>query len=96
MYQQNARRVNQFSYPGWVAYLSMEAALGLILVLPANLWILRGLEGLIQFHDIVIPIRTISILNPLTFSLNLITGPLVCVGLGVALRIFLSKRTVTI
>jgi len=94
MYQQNARRVNQFSYPGWVAYLSMEAALGLILVLPANLWILRGLEGLIQFHDIVIPIRTISILNPLTFSLNLITGPLVCVGLGIVLRIFLSKRTV--
>ena len=94
MYQQNARRVNQFSYPGWVAYLSMEAALGLILVLPANLWVLRGLEGLIQFHDIVIPIRTISILNPLTFSLNLITGPLVCVGLGIVLRIFLSKRTV--
>ena len=94
MYQQNARRVNQFSYPGWVAYLSMEAALGLILVLPANLWILRGLEGLIQFHDIVIPIRTISILNPLTFTLNLITGPLVCVGLGVALRILLSKRTI--
>ena len=94
MYQQNARRANQFSYPGWVAYLSMEAALGLILVLPANLWVLRGLEGLIQFHDIVIPIRTISILNPLTFSLNLITGPLVCVGLGIVLRIFLSKRTV--
>src|SRR6266581_1119756 len=90
MYQQNARRANQFSYPGWVAYLSMEAALGLILVLPANLWVLRGLEGLIQFHDIVIPIRTISILNPLTFSLNLITGPLVCVGLGIVLRIVMS------
>jgi hypothetical protein len=94
MHQQNTRRANQFSYPGWVAYLSMEAALGLILVLPANLWVLRGLEGLIQFHDIIIPIRTISILNPLTFSLNLITGPLVCVGLGVVLRIFLSKRSV--
>jgi hypothetical protein len=94
MYQQSARKANQFSYPGWVAYLTMEAALGLILVLPANLWVLRGLEGLIQFHDIVIPIRTISILNPLTFSLNLITGPLVCVGLGVVLRIFLSKRSV--
>lgn len=94
MYQQNARRSNQFSYPGWVAYLSMEAVLGLILVLPANLWVFRGLEGLIQFHDIVIPIRTILILNPLTFSLNLITGPLVCVGLGVALRLFLSKRSI--
>ena len=94
MYEQGTCRANQFIHPGWVAYLSMEVALGLILVLPANLWVLRGLEGLIQFHDIVIPIRTISILNPLTFSLNLITGPLVCVGLGVVLRIFLSKRTV--
>jgi hypothetical protein len=94
MHQQGVRRANQFPYPGWVAYLSMEAALGLILVLPANLWVLRGLEGLIQFHDIIIPIRTISILNPLTFSLNLITGPLVCVVLGVVLRIFLSKRSV--
>lgn len=96
MYRQNASTTNQSSHLGWVAYLSMEAALGLVMVLPANLWVLRGLEGLLQFHDIVIPIRTISILNPLTFSLNLITGPLVCVGLGIALRIFLSKRTVTI
>ncbi len=88
------RSANQLLYPGWVSFLTMEAALGLILVLPANLWILRGLEGLIQFHNIVVPIRTISILNSLTFTLNLITGPLICVGLGIALRIFLSKRTV--
>ncbi len=98
MYQQNAstanQSANQSSHPGWVTYLSMEAALGLVLVLPANLWVLRGLEGLLQIHDIVIPIRSISILNPLTFSLNLITEPLVCVGLGIVLRIFLSKRTV--
>ena len=94
MHQQSVRSANQSSYPGWAAYLSMEAALGLVLVLPANLWVLRGLEGLLQFHDIVIPIRTISILNTLTFSLNLITGPLVCVGLGAALRIFLSKRMI--
>jgi len=93
-YQQSTRRADQLSYPGWVAFLSMEAALGLILVLPANLWVLRGLEGLLQFHAIVIPIRTISILNPPTFALNLITGPLVCVVLGIALRIFLSKRTI--
>jgi hypothetical protein len=94
LYRQNVSTANQSSRPGWVAYLSMEAALGLVLVLPANLWVLRGLEGLLQFHDIVIPIRTISILNPLTFSLNMITGPLVCVGSGIVLRIFLSKRTV--
>ena len=94
MYQQRVRRENQFIYPGWAIFLSMEAILGLIMVLPANLWVLRGLEGLIQFHDIVIPIRTITILNPLTFSFNLITGPLVCVGSGVAVRIFLIKRSV--
>jgi len=94
MYEQSVQRENQSIYPGWVTFLSMEAILGLIMVLPANLWVLRGLEGLIQFHDIVIPIRTITILNPLTFALNLITGPLVCVGSGVAVRIFLSKKTV--
>ena len=93
MKQQKVRRVNHTLYPGWVAYLSMEAALGLILVLPANLWVLRGIEGLIQFHGIVIPIRTISILTPPTFVLNLITGPFICLSLGIALRIFLSKRT---
>ena len=94
MYQQNARRRKQLPYPGWVAFISMEAALGLILVLPANLWVVRGLEGLLQFHDIVIPIRTISILNQLTFVLNLITGPLVCVASGIAVRLFLSRRSV--
>jgi hypothetical protein len=94
MYRPGVQRANQFTSPGWISFLSMEAALGLIMVLPANLWVLRGLEGLVQFHDIVVPIRTISILDPLTFTLNLITGPLVCVGSGVALRIFLSKRKV--
>lgn len=94
MYRPSARRANQFTFPGWISFLSLEAALGLIMVLPANLWVLRGLEGLVQFHDIVIPIRTISILDPLAFTLNLITGPLVCVGSGVALRIFLSKKSI--
>lgn len=94
IYQQDSRTANRILYPGWVTFLAMEAALGFILVLPANLWVLRGLEGLIQFHDIVVPIRTISILNPLTFTLNIITGPLVCVSLGIVIRIFLSKRIV--
>jgi hypothetical protein len=93
MNQQSVRSENHVLYPGWTAFLGMEAALGLILVLPANLWVLRGLEGLIQFHGIVIPIRTITILTPPTFALNLITGPLICVSLGIALRIFLSKRS---
>jgi hypothetical protein len=92
--RRNIKIADQSSQKGIVAFLCMEAALGLILVLPANIWVSRGLEGLLQIHGTVIPIRTISILNPLTFSLNLITGPLVCVGLGIMLRILLSKRRV--
>ena len=92
MYKQSVPREKTFIHPGWVTFLSMEAILGLMMVLPAHLWVLRGLEGLIQFHDIVIPIRTITVLNPLTFVLNLITGPLVCIGSGVTVRIFLSKK----
>ena len=91
--QPSVRRENHVLYPGWATFLGMETALGLILVLPANLWVLRGLEGLIQFHGIVIPIRTITILTPPTFALNLITGPLICISLGIVLRIFLSKRS---
>ncbi len=91
--QPSVRRENHVLYPGWTTFLGMETALGLLLVLPANLWVLRGLEGLIQFHGIVIPIRTITILTPPTFALNLITAPLVCVSLGIAIRIFLSKRS---
>ncbi len=93
MYRQNSSRANQSSPLGWMAYLSLEVMIGLVLVLPANLWVLRGLEGVLQFHEIVIPIRTLSILNPLTFSLNLITGPLVCMGTGLALRRFLKRKT---
>ena len=92
MYRQKSSIANQSSPLGWMAYLSLEMMIGLVLVLPANLWVLRGLEGVLQFHEIVIPIRTLSILNPLTFSLNLITGPLVCVGTGLVLRRFLNRR----
>ncbi len=77
---------NQSSSLGWAPYLLLEVALGLVLVLPADLWALRGLEGLLQFRNLAIPIRTLSILNPLTFSLNLITGPLVCFVLGILLK----------
>jgi hypothetical protein len=91
MYKHNTNTVHRSSSPGWLAYLSLEALLGLVIVLPASLWALRGLEGLLQFRDIVIPIRTLSILNPLMFSLNLITGPLVCMIIGIILRRFLMK-----
>ena len=79
--------------PGWPVYLLLEAALGLALILPADLWIFQGLRGLLQLPAIVVPIRTLSILNPLTFSLNLLTGLLVCIVIGVSLRMLLNKRT---
>lgn len=91
MYRHNMGTAYRSSSPGWLAYLSLEALLGLVIVLPAGLWALRGLEGLLQFRDIVIPIRTLSILNPPTFSLNLITGPLVCMIIGIVLRRLLVK-----
>jgi hypothetical protein len=95
MYRHNIGAAHRSSPPGWLAYLSLEALLGLVIVLPASLWALRGLEGLLQFRDIVIPIRTLSILNPLTFSLNLITGPLVCIIIGIVLRRYLMKSNST-
>lgn len=62
--------------------LLMEALLGLVLVLPANLWIAFGLHGLLQLPNIAVLLRTLQLLNPLTFTLNLITAPLVCVIAG--------------
>lgn len=64
----------------WWLYLFLAALLGLALVLPADLWIVRGLRGLLQLGNFVVPLRILSILNPLTFSLNLVTGPLICMG----------------
>jgi hypothetical protein len=62
--------------------LLMEALLGLALVLPANLWIAFGLHGLLQLSSIAVLLRTLQLLNPLTFTLNLITAPLICVIAG--------------
>ena len=76
----------------WPMYLSLEILLGLLLVLPADLWIARGLQGLLQNPVIAIPIRTLNILDPLTFTLNLITGLLLCLALGVLLRLLYTRR----
>ena len=65
--------------------LLMEALLGLVLVLPADLWIAFGLHGLLQLPVIAVLLRTIQLLNPLTFTLNLITAPLVCVIAGLVI-----------
>ena len=79
----------------WKVYLALAVAPGLFLVLPANLWLLGGLHGLLQVPrlDVIVPISTLHVLDPLTFILNLLTGPLVCVVVGVLLRWGYRKRT---
>jgi hypothetical protein len=79
----------------WKVYLALAVALGLFLVLPADLWLLGGLHGLLQVPrlDIIVPISTLHVLDPLTFTLNLLTGPLVCVIVGVLMRWWYLKRT---
>lgn len=69
-----------------------EALLGLILVIPADVWIARGLQGLFQLQNIVVPIRTLPLLNPLTFTLNLISASLICVLVGLLVRRLFGRR----
>ncbi len=73
--------------------LLMEALLGLALVLPANLWIAFGLHGLLQLPNVAVLLRTLQLLNPLTFTLNLITAPLVSVITGTVIFSTRRKRT---
>src|SRR3989440_2711068 len=76
----------------WPVYLLLEGVLGILLVLPADLWIVRGLQGLLQVQIFAFPIRTLYILDQFTFILNLVTGPLVCVGIGILLRLLRSRQ----
>ena len=55
-------------------------------MLPANLWLLRGLEGVLQLQNLVAALPTIQLLNPATFILNLVTGVLFCALVGVIVR----------
>ncbi len=82
------RASEQFSFIRWPIYILLELLLGLFLILPANLWIVRGLEGLLQSPVIAIQIRTLHILDQFTFTLNLFSAPLICLGLGILLRLF--------
>ncbi len=72
----------------WITYLLLEAVLGLMLVLPADLVLLKGLLGLLQIDvlNFVVPLRPLHLLDPLTFTLNLVTGPALCITLGILIR----------
>jgi hypothetical protein len=66
----------------WSKALLLEALFGLALVLPADLWMMQGLEGILKFQGTAFPLGTLRLLDPLTFALNLITGPLICLAVG--------------
>ena len=70
----------------WGVFLFLQGLLGLILVLPANLWLLRGLEGVLQMGGIVAQLPTIQLINPVLFTLNLATGVLFCLIIGLIVR----------
>jgi hypothetical protein len=88
MHGRNTGKSDQGLHLSWPAYLMLEIALGFFLVLPADLWMLGGLQGLLQVprFDIVVPIPTLVILDQRAFVLNLITGPVVCLAIGLLLR----------
>lgn len=75
----------------WRRYLLLAALLGLLLVVPADVWIMRGLEGLLRTPLFALPLRTLYILNNLTFVLNIITGPVVCLIIAIVLRAMIHK-----
>jgi hypothetical protein len=64
----------------------------LLLVLPADLFIMRGLQGLLRMPLVALPIRTLFLLNTLTFALNLLNGPIICLALSIVLRLLWQKR----
>jgi hypothetical protein len=70
----------------WGVFLFLEALCGLILVLPSGLWLLRGLEGVLQISTLVAQLPTIQLLNPALFILNLVTGALFCLIIGLIMR----------
>jgi len=63
----------------WQTLLIFEALLGLLMVTPAVLWLNQGIEGVLRLQTIAIPIRTLHLLNPLTFTLDIVTGPVICI-----------------
>jgi hypothetical protein len=70
----------------WGVFVSLEMLLGLLLILPTNLWLLRGLEGVLQMGGIIAALPTIQLINPLLFTLNLLTGALFCLIIGLIVR----------
>jgi hypothetical protein len=77
-----SRNEERASGTSWGRLLFLEALLGLLLVVPADLWIMQGLQGVLQIQSTALPIGTLHILNVPIFALNLLTAPLTCMLAG--------------
>ncbi len=93
LYRRDFNSPEQASSLSLGMYLLFEALIGLVLVLPSNLWALQGLHGLLQLQNVAIPIPALQILNTPMFVLNLVTGPIVCMLVGMILyRLYRRSR----
>jgi hypothetical protein len=67
----------------WGKLALFETLLGLAVVLPAILWMLQGLQGVFEFHNVVIALGTLRLLDTPNVILDLLTGIVVCVAAGI-------------
>jgi hypothetical protein len=85
MYGREARDTTPKAAP-WRIFLLLEALLGLLIIVPPDLWIHRGLEGVLQMQSLVLQLPSIQLLNPTMLTLNLVTAPVFCLLIGVIIR----------
>jgi hypothetical protein len=70
----------------WSLFCIFEFIFGFFLILPANLWLFQGLEGILQIEGQTVALPTVHFLNTTLFLLNLITGSLFCLLIGLIVR----------
>ncbi|MGH2508735.1 MAG: hypothetical protein ACRDHZ_15220 [Ktedonobacteraceae bacterium] len=85
MYKRDSHESKPQAAP-WGVFIGLETLLGLIIVLPSNLWLIRGLEGILQFQDQAVPLPPLYLLDMTTFTLNLVTGVVFSVLIGLVVR----------
>lgn len=85
MYQRDHDESKPQAAP-WGLFIGFEALLGLSIILPSNFWLMRGLEGILQFQGILTPLPALHLLDTTTFVLNIITGVVFSVLVGLIVR----------
>lgn len=85
MYRRKSSESKSQAAP-WGTFLGLELLLGLFLILPPDLWLLQGLEGLLSLNGQDFALPTIHFLNPTLFILNLVTGLVFCLLVSLVVR----------